>query len=114
MITTKEDSENDCKSDRPLAFHIRRLRQWYCKRALTQKDLADLAGINVRSAYQLETTRELPPAVQNLLSIALALQIPAEALVSPNIIEELNKQISERRHRLKLEGSPAEPDDHHS
>jgi len=103
MDKTKKCKGNEDKNSRPLALHVRRLRQWYEKRSLTQEELANLSGIHCRRVRKLESARELPEPVEQLLALALALRVPLEVLIAPNLIEDLNSQIAKRRHELGLE-----------
>lgn len=103
MNKTKSSSQDQDKISRPLALHVRRLRQWYAKRSLTQQELANLSGIHCRKIRKLESACFLPDAVEQLLAIALALQVPFEVLIAPRLIEGLNQVIADNRQELGLD-----------
>ena len=66
-----------------LVFHIRRLRQWYRDKALSQTELSRLAGVPTRSLRSLESARSIPRAVESLLRVSLALGVSVEKLIDP-------------------------------
>ena len=101
-----QDTEPPDQGDaRPLAFHIRRLRPWYGKRGLTQTELARLASVSVRLLRNLENARKLPAILDRLLSVALALRVPVEALLDPRLVERRRDAIDKRRAATAPRGS---------
>lgn len=88
---------NDAPVGTPLAFHIRRLRQWYDAAGLSQAELADLAGISYWVLQEYETRRALPRTVEVALSLALALEVPLEELIDPLRVERIRAAIAKRR-----------------
>jgi len=99
-ISTNKEHDN---LHRPLVLHIRRLRQWYDKRTITQEELAALAGVSERQVRAYEAAREIPRSVAALVAIALSLRVPLEALIAPEWIEALAAEIDERRRDLRLD-----------
>ena len=96
MLTNPTDAE-DVLAKTPLAFHIRRLRQWYDAGGLTLAQLADLAGVSYWVLQEYESRRSLPRTVEVALCIALALEVPVETLIDPRRIEQMRTAIAERR-----------------
>jgi len=102
MTLATNQSTAKSEADGSLALHIRRLRQWYQGRSLTQAELAQLAGISARHLSNLEQTTTLSSAMLTLLSIALALRVQLDALISPSLVQCLSTKIDKRRDELKL------------
>lgn len=75
--------EQDTGDERPLALLIRSQRQWHGDQPLTQKELAERAGISVRQLKHYETRRDLPRAVEAMLCIAEALEVTIDELITP-------------------------------
>ncbi len=86
----------------PLTFHVRRLRQWYGESGLSQGQLAELAGISPRLLRQYEARRDLPQTLGCLLALALALEVPIEWLIAPEIVEQAKAAVEARRRGLKF------------
>ena len=107
-MTANNETELDDIYRRPLKLHIRRLRQWYGKRPLTQQQLADLADVSLRQLQRYESCRELPQAISTLVRVAIALQVPFEALFAPSSVEETTADIEARRIHLGLDYQPEE------
>lgn len=94
----------------PLALHIRRLRLWHGDGGMSQRELAELAGVSVRMLRAYEDCRALPQLVVFLLAVALALKVPMEWLFAPEILEKMKQTIEGRR--LNLQRRPeTKPDD---
>lgn len=96
------------ENDSCLALHIRRHRQWYPNRSLTQTELARLAGVSTRHLSKLEQATMLPSAVSTLLAIALALRLRIDDLISPRVMGLLSDELETRRRNLALDG-PTKP-----
>jgi transcriptional regulator with XRE-family HTH domain len=96
MNTTQEPASYP-QEGRPLALHIRRLRQWHAEEGLSQAELAELAGISPKLLRRYETYRSLPPMVEGLLAVALALKVPVEGLLAPRHLERLRERVDARR-----------------
>lgn len=103
---TTEQAEN-----RPTALHVRRLRQWYGNKKLSQGALAELAGISSRQVRRYEGAPELLPPVVSLLRLAIALEVPVEALVSRDVLDEIRADIEARRTERGLARPSAAGDD---
>ena len=84
----------------PLVLHIRSLRQWHGDQGISQSELAYLAGITPRLLHDYEAAPALPSAVRTLMSLAIALEIPIEQLIAPQIRDELQAAIKQRRSTL--------------
>jgi transcriptional regulator with XRE-family HTH domain len=107
MFLKKDNKKLD--DDRQLVLHIRKLRQWYGKRPLTQQELAEMADISGRQLRNYESARQLPRVVKALLSVAIAMKVPFEDLISPTVREKLSAEIQQRRQNLGLSnGNPPE------
>lgn len=87
---------------RPLALHIRRLRQWFGDRGLLQAELAFLSGVSLRLVRKYEATRRLPRAVEAVVAMSLALDVSIEQLIAPDLIQALRAAIDERRETLGI------------
>lgn len=96
MDTTNQTAARQSQSS-PLALHIRSLRQWYGATGLEQAELAELAGISRQTLSRYESSRVLPPALESLLAVALALEVPPERLIDPRQLARLKAQVEERR-----------------
>lgn len=81
----------------PLALHIRSLRQWYGTTGLEQAELAQLAGISRQTLSHYESCRSLPPALESLLAVAFALEVPLERLIDPRQLCRLKAEVEQRR-----------------
>lgn len=92
--------ENSAERPTPLAFHIRRLRQWYGSEGLTQKELAAIAGVHLRTVEFYERTTKLPAAVNSFLAIMIALRQTSEIVVAPHLLDSLHRDIEARRTAL--------------
>lgn len=92
----------DSKSNatQPLALHIRSRRQWHGPRGLEQSELAEIAGISPRILKVYEASRELPRALECLLSVAYALEVSPEDLVDPRRLSLLKAEVESRRMRV--------------
>jgi len=100
-ITDKQSSSDDPRRQ-PLALHIRRLRQWYGKRQITQEELAALSGLTARQVSVYERTTRLPRAVEDLLRLSIALDLPMEKLIAPHELDERRTVIEERRSMFRI------------
>lgn len=96
-MSNNNTTTNDARIGTPLAFHIRRLRQWYEAAGLSQAELAELAGISYWVLQEYETRRALPRTVEVVLSLALALEVPFEELIDPLRVKQLRAAIAKRR-----------------
>ena len=103
--TNQYASEEEVKL-RPLTFHIRRHRLWYRKASLTQGQLAELAGLSRRVVARNEHRHALPQSIASFLKLALALDVPAEALIAPDLLESLKQEVEVRRRALRLDQPP--------
>ena len=94
---------------RPLALHIRRLRQWYGEKSLGQSELAKLAGVSERQLQRYESCRKLPPGLSALLAIAISLKKPLESIVSPDLFDGILADVEARRTELEDKPNPIKP-----
>lgn len=93
------------------AYHLRRHRQWYGERGISQRALAMVANVSRRCVAHLEATPELQASVEAVLRVAIALGQPLEALVSPKRIGQMCQEIERRKQLLGLPrgADPAAP-----
>lgn len=84
------------------AYHLRRHRQWYGERGISQRTLAMVAHVSRRCVAHLEATPELQASVEAVLRVAIALGQPLESLVSPKRIGEMCREIDGRKKLLGL------------
>ena len=89
--------ENQPGPHAPLAFHTRRLRQWYGIEGLTQERLAAIAGVSRRTVEFYERTTRMPAAVSSFLAIMIALRQTSERVVAPHLLDSLRRDIEARR-----------------
>lgn len=87
---------------RPLVLQIRRFRQWYRARSLTQDELAELAGITRRQLQDLENTKTLQRSIETLVRIALALEQPIDQLLEAELLAGYREDINSRRAKFEL------------
>lgn len=85
---------------RPLALRLRQLRQQNPEGVISQEALALLAGISVRRLRRLEDARLLPPDVEAMHALSLALKTPIEELISTELREDHASFIEDRRTQL--------------
>ena len=97
------------EESRPLALHIRRLRQWYGDKPLGQSELAKLAGVSDRQLQRYESCRKLPPGLSALLSIAIALKKPLESIIAPDLFDEILADVEARRVGSEDKPDPVKP-----
>lgn len=98
MITiNKQEQSEDPAPAGPLALHIRRLRQWYGEKGISQIQLAALAGLTRETVHGYENRRSLPTSIKVLLQLALALNRSMEELLDPRYVGEIRRQIEQRR-----------------
>jgi transcriptional regulator with XRE-family HTH domain len=97
MKTTNGQKAMNFLASQPLVFQIQSLRRWFGDDGLSQKELADLAGIPDRQLRFLESLRTLPQSVRVLLAIAMALNTNIENLIIPDLVEDLRATINARR-----------------
>lgn len=108
-MSTTEERGTDPAEWGPLVLHIRRLRQWHGEDGLSQRDLAEIAGVSARHLRSYEACRVLPSPIRFLLAVSLALRVPLEWLLDPRLIEETREQVEERRAEVEARGRGAEP-----
>lgn len=101
-MTQLHDSTGGEQEPRPLALHVRRRRQWYAKRPLTQKELADLSGLDERRVRAYETSRSLYPEIEALIRLARALRVAVEELVAPDTLDHIVAEVEARRATMGL------------
>jgi len=82
---------------RPLALTIRRLRQSRPRLPLTQAELALRSGVPERQIARYERRRKLPSAIETLLRLARALDLPMEYLVNPALRIAVQRDVDVRR-----------------
>lgn len=85
--------ESHEKSSQRLVFHIRRLRQWFEDRPLSQGELAERSGVPARTLRTLEQRRSLPKAIEMMLRISIALNVPLDKLIDPASRREVEEQL---------------------
>jgi hypothetical protein len=91
-----------------LAYHLRRHRQGYGERGISQRALAMIANVSRSCVSGLELAPDLQVSVETVLRVALALRQPVESLVSPARLTTMCTEI-ERRRKL-LGGTATLPD----
>lgn len=79
-----------------LALHLRRHRKACRQGELTQEELALLSGVSRGTISSLECAVGLPPNVQALVDIALALEVSLDHLIAPAAIAKRAKAILPR------------------
>lgn len=84
----------------PLAFHLRRLRQWHGDKGLMQAELAYLSGVSLRFLRGYEGARKLPRNIKALIALSLALEVPIEELIAPQLTDALRGGVAERQKLL--------------
>lgn len=92
----------------PLAFHLRGHRQFYGQTPLSQKEFAELSGLPAWIVRRYEKSRRLPVVFEQILRLALALNVPVNNLVAPHVLDPIVDEISTRRRAFasrKYEGS---------
>ena len=89
----KEDSGDGA----PIALHLRRRRQWYGARPLSQAELAALSGVSERHIRRLESATKLPKPVEMLVRFAIAFDVSLEALIDPRHVRRLQRDVEHRR-----------------
>ena len=89
--------ENQPGHSAPLAFHVRRLRQWYGPEGLTQEELAAIAGVHLRTVEFYERTTTMPASVGAFLAIMAALRQTSEIVVAPHMLDKMRRDIEARR-----------------
>lgn len=88
--------------DENFAYHLRRHRQWYGERGISQRTLAMIAHVSRRYVAHLEATPELQASVEAVLRVAIALGQPIESLVSPQRIAAMGEEIARRKKVLGM------------
>ena len=96
-MLSKQLPENQPECSAPLAFHVRRLRQWYGTEGLTQEELAAIAGVHPKTVAFYEHTTAMPAAVRAFLAIMIALRQTSERVVAPHLLDKLRRDIEARR-----------------
>lgn len=96
-MLSKPLHENQPGGSAPLAFHVRRLRQWYGTEGLTQEELAAIAGVHPRTVEFYERTTAIPAAVSSFLAIMIALRHTSEIVVAPHLLDKMRRDIEARR-----------------
>lgn len=79
-----------------LAFHVRRYRQWYGDKGISQEQLARIAGVDVHFVQRAERAKKLPHGIEAMLRIAIALGHHLEDVVAPEYVESLRTTIAAR------------------
>lgn len=87
--------------DMPAALHLRRRRQWYGRRPLTQRNLARIAGVTTRQIRRAETAHSLPRAIEFLVRVSVALETSLEALIDPRHMRALQRDVEHRRRQVE-------------
>ncbi len=96
-MLSKPFHENQPEQPAPLAFHVRRLRQWYGTEGLTQEELAAIAGVHLRTVEFYERATAMPSSVTAFLAIMIALRQTSEIVVAPHQLDKLRRDIEARR-----------------
>lgn len=97
MYTIQKPRRFLVRNEGPLALHIRRVREWYGTRGMTQEELAYVAGLSPRVLRKYESARTIPPIFRTMVLLALALEVPVEHLVEPRELEEMRLAVGIRR-----------------
>ena len=84
-----------------LALALRRRRAEYGKLPMTQRELSLLARVPVATISKLERRRTLPKSLAAFHRLALALEVPIEALFAPELREDERRALEARRWRGK-------------
>lgn len=101
------DPTTQGNEDHQAVLNVRRFRQWYGNKRLSQGALAELAGVSPRQVRRYESATALLPPIVSLLRLAIALEVSVEALVSRDVLDELRADIEARR----IERGLARPED---
>ena len=109
MYTIQRPRRFFVRHEVPLALHIRRVREWYGTRGMTQEELAYVAGVSPRAIRKYESTRTIPPIFRAMLLLALAMEVPVEHLVEPQQLDEMRLAVGVRRRCVR--GGNSEPGD---
>lgn len=80
----------------PLAYHVRRYRQQYGTRGISQNLLAMIAHVSRFSIEDLESTSRLRPSIELLLRVALALHCRVDDLIAPDHKRNIEAEIERR------------------
>ena len=80
----------------PLAYHVRRYRQQYGTRGISQNLLAMIAHVSRFSIEDLESTSKLRPSIELLLRVALALHCRVDDLIAPDHKRNIEAEIERR------------------
>ena len=84
----------------PLAFHLRPQRQWYGEHGITQRDLAQVAGVSLRFITFLENACDLQVSIEAVMRVAFALGCPVEAIVAPQRVAAIKEEIERAKAEL--------------
>ena len=100
-------------NNEPLTLRVRQLRRSYREAGLTQRQLADLAGVSTSVVHGYEALRALPNAALCLLRVAMALDVSFEQLIAADVLDELRADVEARRldRRLERESTMTGDDD---
>lgn len=82
--------------DGPLAYHVRRYRQQYGSRGISQNLLAMIAHVSRFSVEDLESTSKLRPSIELLLRVAIALHCRVDDLIAPDCKRRIEAEIERR------------------
>ncbi len=77
-------------------FPVRTLRQQYGENGLSQEELANIAGIAVRTLRDIEEGRT-NPSLESTIRLSIALDIPIDDLLDQDWITHLRGEIESRR-----------------
>lgn len=80
----------------PLAYHVRRYRQQYGTRGISQNLLAMIAHVSRFSVEDLESTSKLRPSIELLLRVAVALRCRVDDLIAPDHKHSIEVEIERR------------------
>src|SRR5689334_19874213 len=89
-----------------LVFHIRRLRQWFGAKEVSQTELAARAGVPLQRLRALETARDLPRPVESLVRVAVSLGTSIDRLIDVRHIERVRRSIEGGEPKAEVDCRP--------
>jgi len=101
-ITTCDESADACRA---LVFRVDEARRNADDGPMSRRELARLAGMTPTELGHLESRNDLPPALDELLRLALVLGVHVEDLIAPELVADRSVEIESRR------GDRTAPDD---
>ncbi|MBI4817755.1 MAG: helix-turn-helix transcriptional regulator [Deltaproteobacteria bacterium] len=95
-IFSKQHMKEETFASDLALFPVRTLRQQYGENGLSQEELANIAGIAVRTLRDIEEGRT-NPSLESTIRLSIALDIPIDDLLDQDWITHLRGEIESRR-----------------